>query len=74
MKSKPIPNRIYLTEREIPKKWYNIAADLKEKPLPPLDPQTRQPIGPDKLSAISLKALLSRKFLKNNSRRFLKTF
>ena len=52
MKSKLIPNRIYLTEREIPKKWYNIAADLKTKLLPPLDPQTNQPIGPDKLSAI----------------------
>lgn len=52
MKSTQIQNRIYLTEKEIPKKWYNIAFNLKEKLLPPLDPQTRQPIGPDKLSAI----------------------
>ena len=52
MKSKQFQNRIYLTEKEIPKKWYNVAYDLKEKPLPPLDPQTRQPIGPDKLAAI----------------------
>jgi tryptophan synthase beta chain len=52
MKSKQIQNRINLTEREIPTKWYNIVSDLSEKPLPPLDPQTRQPIGPDKLAAI----------------------
>lgn len=52
MKSKQFRNRIYLTEKEIPKKWYNVVHDLKEKPLPPLDPQTRQPIGPDKLAAI----------------------
>ncbi len=52
MKSTSVPNRVYLSEREIPKKWYNIAADLKEKPLPPLDPQTRKPITPDKLAAI----------------------
>lgn len=45
-------NRVQLSEREIPKKWYNIAADLNEKPLPPLDPQTRQPITPDKLSLL----------------------
>ncbi|MGO9480649.1 MAG: TrpB-like pyridoxal phosphate-dependent enzyme [Candidatus Kryptoniota bacterium] len=58
MKSKLIPNRIYLTEREIPHKWYNVAADLKEKPLPPLDPQTNLPIGPDKLSAIFPQSLI----------------
>lgn len=52
MKSKQVPNRIILSEREIPKRWYNIAADLKGKLLPPLDPQTRQPISPEKLGAI----------------------
>ncbi len=52
MKSKEIRNRIYLTEKEIPTKWYNIASSLPEKPLPPLDPQTRQPISPDKLAPI----------------------
>ena len=52
MKSKQVLNRVQLSEREIPKKWYNIAADLNEKPLPPLDPQPRQPITPDKLSLL----------------------
>ncbi len=52
MKTKQSPNRILLTEREIPKKWYNLTADLEDKPRPPLDPQTHQPISPDKLSVI----------------------
>ncbi len=58
MKSKQSPNRILLSEREIPKKWYNIAADLEQKPAPPLDPQTRQPISPDRLSAIFPQSLI----------------
>ncbi len=52
MKAKQSPNRILLGEREIPKRWYNVASDLEEKPRPPLDPQTHQPISPDKLGAI----------------------
>ena len=41
-----------LDENDIPKKWYNIQADLKTPMDPPLHPQTRQPIGPDDLKAI----------------------
>ncbi len=52
MKSEKAQNRVYLSEREIPKKWYNLIFDLTDKPLPPLDPETRQPISPDKLAAI----------------------
>jgi tryptophan synthase beta chain len=59
MKSKYSPNRILLGEREIPKRWYNVAADLEEKPQPPLDPQTHQPISPDKLSAIFPQSLIA---------------
>jgi tryptophan synthase beta chain len=69
MKSKGIQNRINLTEREIPTKWYNIVSDLKEKPLPPLDPQTRQPIGPDKLAAIFPMGLIEQEVY---DKRFLK--
>lgn len=69
MKSKQLLNRILLSEREIPKKWYNIVADLEEKPRPPLDPETHQPISPDKLSAIFPQSLIeqevsSKKFIK----------
>jgi hypothetical protein len=38
--------KIILTEKEMPEHWYNIVADMPNKPLPPLHPGTRQPIGP----------------------------
>ena len=44
--------KILLDENDIPKKWYNIQADLKTPMDPPLHPQTRQPISPDDLKAI----------------------
>lgn len=45
-------NRILLSEREMPRQWYNIVADMPNKPLPPLHPATKQPIGPDALAAV----------------------
>jgi tryptophan synthase beta chain len=44
--------KIILSEKEIPKKWYNIMADMPNLPRPPLHPQTKQPVGPDDLKAI----------------------
>ena len=44
--------KILLDENDIPKKWYNIQADLKTPMDPPLNPQTRQPISPEDLKAI----------------------
>lgn len=44
--------KITLSESEIPDKWYNIVADMPNKPLPPLHPGTRQPIGPDALAPL----------------------
>ena len=44
--------KIVLDENEMPKKWYNIQADLKTPLDPPLNPQTKQPIGPDDLKQI----------------------
>lgn len=44
--------RITLSEREMPRQWYNIVADMPNKPLPPLHPATRQPIGPEALAAV----------------------
>jgi tryptophan synthase beta chain len=41
--------KIMLTEQEIPAHWYNIVADMPNKPLPPLHPGTHQPIGPEML-------------------------
>jgi len=50
--------KIILPEREIPKKWYNIAADMPTPLRPPLHPGTRQPVGPDDLKAIFPMALI----------------
>jgi len=44
--------KITLDENDIPKKWYNIQADLKTPLDPPLNPKTKEPIGPDDLKAI----------------------
>lgn len=51
-------NRIYLSEREIPKRWYNILYDMPEKPKPPLNPKTGEPASIDELSVIFAKGLL----------------
>lgn len=42
--SEKIPYKIYLTENEIPTQWYNVRADMKNKPAPLLDPITLQPM------------------------------
>jgi len=44
--------KFLLTESEMPTKWYNILADMPNKPLPPLHPGTKQPIGPDDLAPL----------------------
>ncbi|NND08970.1 MAG: TrpB-like pyridoxal phosphate-dependent enzyme [Saprospiraceae bacterium] len=44
--------KITLSEKEIPENWYNIAADMPNKPLPPLHPGTKEPIGPEALAPL----------------------
>jgi len=44
--------KIILDEREMPRQWYNVLPDLPEPLAPPLDPETKKPIDPQKLSAI----------------------
>jgi tryptophan synthase beta chain len=44
--------KILLSESEMPRQWYNIVADMPNKPMPPLDPSTMKPIGPESLAAI----------------------
>jgi tryptophan synthase beta chain len=46
------PRKIILEENEIPRSWYNIQADMPNKPLPALHPGTKQPIGPEDLSVL----------------------
>ncbi len=41
---KKIPYKIYLEESEMPKQWYNVRADMKNKPAPILNPATLKPV------------------------------
>ena len=50
--------KILLSENDIPKKWYNIAADMENKPLPPLNPQTKEVVEPEDLEPIFAKELV----------------
>ncbi|MFP4691934.1 MAG: TrpB-like pyridoxal phosphate-dependent enzyme [Bacteroidales bacterium] len=45
-------NKIQLSEQEIPRFFYNIMADMPNKPMPPLHPGTREPITPDLLEPL----------------------
>lgn len=47
--------RFLLPEEELPRQWYNIQAEMPNKPLPPIHPQTRQPMTADDLSVIFAK-------------------
>lgn len=51
--------KIFLNENEIPESWYNIVADMKNKPLPPLHPATKQPLSPSDLEPIFAKELIA---------------
>lgn len=44
MPNKEIPYKIYLEESELPKQWYNVRADMKNKPAPLLNPETLKPM------------------------------
>ena len=47
-----IPYKIYLSENEIPKQWYNVRADMKNKPAPLLNPATLKPMTLEELSQV----------------------
>ena len=47
-----IPYKIYLSEDEIPTQWYNVRADMKNKPAPLLNPATLQPLTAADLAPI----------------------
>ncbi|MDD6337724.1 MAG: TrpB-like pyridoxal phosphate-dependent enzyme [Lentisphaeria bacterium] len=47
-----IPYKIYLSEDELPKAWYNVRADMKNKPAPLLNPATHQPVTAEELGHV----------------------
>jgi len=52
MSEKIIPYKIYLEESEMPTKWYNMRADMKNKPAPLLNPATLEPMTVEELSGV----------------------
>lgn len=52
-----IPHRLYLSEEQIPKQWYNLRADMKEQPEPLLNPSTLKPATIDDLTPVFCKEL-----------------
>ena len=49
---KKIPYKIYLEEHEMPKQWYNVRADMKNKPAPLLNPGTLKPMTAQELGQV----------------------
>lgn len=52
MSEKAIPYKIYLEEHEMPTQWYNVRADMKNKPAPLLNPGTLKPMTAEELGAV----------------------
>jgi len=57
--NKEIPYKIYLEENEMPKQWYNVRADMKNKPAPLLNPGTGQPLKAEELTPIFCEELVA---------------
>ncbi|MBQ1501414.1 MAG: TrpB-like pyridoxal-phosphate dependent enzyme, partial [Firmicutes bacterium] len=58
MTDNKIPYKIYLSESEMPKEWYNVRADMKNKPAPLLNPGTGQPMTADDLKPVFCEELI----------------
>ena len=54
---KKVPHRLYLTEEQMPTAWYNLRADMKEKPEPMLNPATGKPVSEEDLYPVFCKEL-----------------
>ena len=52
-----IPYKIYLSEEEMPKAWFNVRSVMEKKPAPLLNPGTRQPMTLDELSQVFCREL-----------------
>ena len=65
----PIPYKIYLTEDEMPRKWYNLRADMKEKHPPMLNPGTLKPVTKEELEQVFCSAVVEQEL--NDTTRFI---
>ncbi len=50
--------KFLLTESDIPERWYNVVSDMPNRPMPPLNPATHEPIGPEALAPLFPMALI----------------
>lgn len=69
MAKKEIPYKIYLDEKELPKEWYNLRADMTDKGGPLLNPETREPITQTELERIFCTELAKQEL--NDTDRFI---
>ena len=69
MSKTEIPYKIYLNENEMPKFWYNLRADMKNKPAPLLNPGTHQPMTAEELSGVFCEDLVKQE-LDNDTREY----
>src|SRR3954453_8753919 len=53
------PTKVVLDERDLPTHWVNLLPDLPGDPLPPLNPRTGAPAGPEDLTPIFQMALIA---------------
>lgn len=67
MPTKEIPYKIYLEESELPKEWYNVRADMKNKPAPLLNPGTLKPMTAQDLDPVFCKELIQQELDDTNA-------
>ncbi|MBP5494342.1 MAG: TrpB-like pyridoxal phosphate-dependent enzyme [Lachnospiraceae bacterium] len=67
--SKEIPYKIYLEENEMPKAWYNLRADMINKPAPLLNPGTHEPMKAEELAGVFCEELVKQEL--DNDTRFI---
>ena len=67
MSEQKIPYKIYLEEHEMPRAWYNVRADMKNKPAPLLDPDTMQPMTRERLSTVFCDELVDQELDETNA-------
>ena len=58
MAEQKIPYKIYLSEEEMPKFWYNVRSDMKNKPAPLLNPATLEPMTAEELGVVFCEELV----------------
>ena len=67
MANNNIPYKIYLEESEMPKAWYNLRADMINKPAPLLDPKTHKVMTAEDLSGVFCDELIAQELDESNA-------